>query len=291
MLRMTHLWLPEEMVQRKGIFMKKIACIQMTSTNDVSHNLFAAESLIQEAVDQQAELIVLPEMFAIMGLDQVDKIKYAEKLDQGPIQDFLHQQAAQHGIWLVGGTIPILSPAHENKVFASCLVFNSKGERVAVYNKIHLFDVELKATQEKYVESNTIEPGDKIVVIPTPFGKLGLAVCYDLRFPEMFRSMHQHGVEIIAIPSAFTYTTGSAHWEVLARARAIENLSYVLCACQTGKHTNQRHTFGHSMIVNPWGEILVCLPDHPGIILSEINLDFLHQIRQDFPALMHRKMR
>lgn len=268
----------------------RVACIQMTSTDDVSENLLAAQDLIRQAVEQGAKLIILPEYFALMGLDQVDKVKQREVLGQGAIQDFISAQAAEHSVWIVGGTIPIVVPEDPNKVYSCCMVFNDLGERVAQYNKTHLFDVQLPATQESYTESSTVEPGNEVVVVQTPFGKLGLAVCYDVRFPEMFRLMLEHGVEIIALPTAFTYTTGSAHWDVLVRARAIENLAYVLAACQTGVHTNKRKTYGHSMIVNPWGEVQVCLPENPGVILAEINLAFLQQIRQDFPALEHRKI-
>lgn len=266
----------------------RVACVQMNSSHDVKQNLLSAKKWIQQAAEQGAQLIVLPEMFAIMGLDQIDKVQHRETITHGPIQDFLHQQAKQHGVWLVGGTIPIASPDHD-KVFASSLVFDDQGDNVARYDKMHLFDVMLSATQEIHAESKTTVPGKDIVVISTPFGKLGLGVCYDVRFPEMFRFMHHQGVEIIALPAAFTYTTGSLHWDVLVRARAIENLSYVLAACQTGTHPSGRRTYGHSMIVNPWGEVQSCLPEGEGVIVTEINLEFLHQIREEFPALSHRK--
>jgi predicted amidohydrolase len=268
---------------------QRIAGIQMTSGHDIQENLAIARELIKQAVDEDASLVVLPEMFAIMGLDQLDKIKYKEKIDQGPIQDFLQEQAAKYKIWLVGGTLPIATE-DENKVRATCLVYDDQGNRVARYDKIHLFDVSLNGKQEVYSESTTTEPGDNIVVIQTPFGKLGLAVCYDLRFPEMFRLMHQQGVEIIALPSAFTYTTGAAHWEILVRARAIENLVYVIAACQTGAHNNGRKTFGHSMIVNPWGEIKAILKHGTGVVIAEIHIDYLTQVRKEFPVLMHRRV-
>lgn len=267
----------------------RVACVQMTSTEDISRNLLAAKDLIQEAAEQGAKLIVLPENFALMGLDQADKVKHREEMGRGPIQDFLSRQAADYNVWIVGGTLPIAMPEDKERVFAACLVFDDQGKRIARYDKIHLFDVELRATQENYFESKTTAPGDQIVVVDTPFGKLGLAVCYDVRFPEMFRLMIKHGVEIITLPSAFTYTTGSAHWEVLVRARAIENLSFVLAACQTGVHSNTRKTYGHSMIVNPWGEIQVCLPENPGVVIAELNPDFQRRIREEFPALTHRK--
>ncbi len=266
-----------------------IAAIQMTSSHNVQENLKAAGELIQQAAERGARMAVLPEMFAIMGLDQLDKVKYRETLGGGPIQDFLAEQASKYNMWVVGGTIPIAT-VDDNKVYASCLVFDENGKSVACYNKIHLFDVTLNNKKEVYMESKTTEPGDKVVVIATPFGKIGLAVCYDLRFPEMFRCMHQQGVEIIVLAAAFTYTTGLAHWEILLRARAIENLAYVVAAGQVGTHSSSRKTFGHTMIVNPWGEITRQLPTETGVVMDEINLEYLHQLRQDFPVLHHRRV-
>lgn len=266
----------------------RVACIQMSSSGDISENLLAAHQFIQEAAEEGAKLIVLPEMFALMGIDQKDKIKYRERLGEGPIQEFLSQQAAEFDVWIVGGTLPIQAE-QPDKVYASCFVYNNEGNAVARYDKIHLFDVQLRATKESFLESKTVQPGGQIVVVDTPFGRLGLGICYDVRFPEMFRLMAAQGMDIIALPAAFTYVTGAAHWDVLVRARAIENLSFVLSACQVGMHANQRKTYGHSMIVNPWGEVQVCLPDNPGVVLSEINLEFLRQIREEFPVLSHRR--
>ncbi len=268
----------------------RIASVQMTSTHDVQENLAMAKKLIAEAVAEEARLVVLPEMFAIMGLDQVDKVKHREQPGQGPIQDFLRTEAARHGIWLVGGTIPIAAKHSAEKVRAACLVIDDKGNEVARYDKVHLFDVQLRASQEAYSESRTTEPGDHVVVVPTPFGRLGLAVCYDVRFPELFRRMHAQDVEIIALPTAFTFTTGVAHWDILVKARAIENLAYVVSACQVGTHPSGRKTYGHSMIVNPWGDVKASLPQGVGVIVADINLDYMHQMRQDFPALSHRKL-
>lgn len=268
----------------------RVAGIQMTSGHEMSENLKTAANLIEKAVDEGAKLVVLPEMFAMMGLDQLDKVKYRENIGDGPIQTFLQQAALKHKLWIVGGTIPIATH-DENKVKASCLVFDDQGKQVARYDKIHLFDVEINQKKESYRESMTTEPGDKIVVVPTPFGKLGLAVCYDLRFPEMFRRMHQEGVEIIALPSAFTQTTGAAHWEILVRARAIENLVYIVAAAQSGMHSNTRKTYGHSMIVNPWGEIKSSLAHGQGVVIAEIQLKYLHQLRNEFPALVHRRIK
>lgn len=269
----------------------QFACIQMTSTGDVAENLSVAKKFIQQAAAEKARLVVLPEMFALIAMEPMDKIKMREEFGLGPIQEFLSEQAAQHKIWIVGGTIPIAVSNNKNKARAGCLVFDDKGKCVGRYDKIHLFDASLQAGKEVYSESNIIESGDKIVVVSTPFGKLGLAVCYDVRFPELFREMLSKGVEIIALPSAFTYTTGAAHWNVLVRARAIENLSYIVAGCQTGTHSNGRKTYGHSMLVNPWGEVLASLPEKQGVVVGEIDLDYLHKIRKEFPALLHRKIK
>ncbi len=268
----------------------RIACVQMTSTNEVKDNLSMAKQLISQAVSEGAGLVVLPEMFAMMGLDQTDKVKHREMLGSGLIQDFLHEQAATQRIWIVGGTIPIAIPDNDKKVHATCLVFNDQGAVVARYDKIHLFDVHLRASQESYLESQCIEPGGNIVVVPTPFGRLGLAVCYDVRFPELFRRLSAQEVDFIALPSAFTDTTGAAHWDVLVRARAIENLVYVVAACQTGLHPGGRKTYGHSMIVNPWGEVKASLPREVGVIVADIDLDYIQQIRRDFPVLSHQRI-
>lgn len=267
----------------------RVAGIQMTSTQNVDENLAMAAEYIELAVEEGAGLIVLPEMFAMMGMDQSDKIRIKENVGEGKIQAFLKAQSMRHKVWIVGGTIPIAIPDDPQRARATCLVYNDQGEVAARYDKIHLFDVHLRPSQENYSESNTIEPGDKVVVIPTPFGRLGLAVCYDIRFPELFRQMQAQGVDIIAVPTAFTYTTGLAHWDVLIRARAIENLAYVVTACQTGVHSNGRKTFGHTMIVNPWGEVLSSKDVECGVVVGDVNFDYMEQLRKDFPVLQHRK--
>lgn len=267
----------------------RVACIQMTSTADVTENLSEAKNLIQRASEEGAKLVVLPENFAIMGVDPKDKVKYKEEFGHGPIQDFLKNEAVHYGIWIVGGTIPLASPVNQDKVYASCLVYDNQGQCAGRYDKIHLFDVKIRAAEESHNESNTILPGKDVVVIDTPFGKLGLAVCYDLRFPELFRLMQTMGAEIIALPAAFTQVTGMAHWDILIRARAIENQIYMVAAAQTGEHANHRKTYGHSMIVNPWGEVKASLPVAVGTLAADIDLAFLHQLRGDFPVLQHRK--
>jgi len=269
--------------------MSRVAAIQMASGPNVSANLIEAGRLISRAVDAGAELVTLPENFAIMGMSEQDKVAIREAPGAGPIQEFLAEQADKHRVWLIGGTVPLEASA-PGKVRAACLVFDSRGERVARYDKAHLFDVHLEESNEHYQESQTIEPGDDVVVLDTPFGRLGLAVCYDLRFPELFRRMHQDQVELIALPSAFTAMTGRAHWEPLVRARAIENLSYVIAAAQGGYHVNGRETYGHSMIVDPWGVILDQLPQGSGVVVAEIDRERIANIRRNFPALNHRRI-
>lgn len=269
--------------------MSRVAAIQMASGPNVNANLLEAERLISRAAKAGAKLVVLPENFAIMGMTEYDKVKVRESDGKGPMQNFLADVSARYGIWLVGGTVPMAArdPA---KVNAACLVFNDKGQRVARYDKIHLFDVLLTESGEHYNESATIESGGDVVVIDSPFGRLGLAICYDLRFPELFRRMVQENVEVIVLPSAFTAITGRAHWETLVRARAIENLSYVIASAQGGYHANGRETHGDSMIVDPWGIVQDRLPRGSGVVVSDIDLHRLADIRRSFPALEHRRI-
>lgn len=269
--------------------MAKIAAIQMASGPNVNANLIEAGRLIAMAVDAGANLVVLPENFALMGLSELDKVKVREQDGSGPIQDFLSEQASKHSVWLVGGTIPLVAE-DKGKVRGSCLLINDAGERVARYDKIHLFDVNLPQSGENYNESETIESGNNVIVVDTPFGRLGLAVCYDLRFPELFRKMVDQGAQIIALPSAFTAITGNAHWEVLVRARAIENLCYMVASAQGGYHVSGRETFGDSMIVNPWGAVVDRLEHGSGFVIAEPDLDYLESTRRNFPVLEHRKM-
>ena len=268
--------------------MSKVAAIQMASGPNVKANLAEAEKLIKIAVQQQAELVVLPENFAIMGTSETDNVKVAETFGSGLLQDYLRDQAINNNIWLVGGTIPILSK-ESGKVFATCLLYNPQGEVVTRYDKIHLFDVTIEATNESYTESETIVPGDQIVVVDTPFGRLGLAICYDLRFPELFRAMVEQGMEICALPSAFTSLTGKVHWESLLRARSIENLSFIIAADQGGYHVGGRETHGDSMIVDPWGLVLNRLPHGTGVVVANIDIEKLEHTRKMFPALKHKR--
>ena len=263
----------------------RVAAIQMASGPNVAANLSEAERLIALAAGQGAKLVALPEYFAIMGMKDTDKLAVMEKDGKGPIQTFLAGQARRHNIWLVGGSIPLACDTPD-KVRNSCLVYDNHGKRVARYDKIHLFGFNLGT--EHYQEEKTIEAGDRIVVIDSPFGRIGLSICYDLRFPELYRAMQ--GVDIIIIPSAFTATTGKAHFETLVRARAIENLAYVIAPAQGGYHLSGRETHGDSMIVDPWGVVLDHLPRGSGIVVATINPAYQTHLRTSLPALNHRTL-
>lgn len=268
--------------------MTLVAAIQMTSDFRVAENLAQAAALLAEAAQAGARMAVLPENFAIMARKDAERLAVAEVEGDGPIQDFLSTTARANRLWLVGGTIPL--QATGRKVRAACLLYDDRGERVARYDKIHLFDVKL-GNGERYYESNGIEAGVTPVVVDTPMGRLGLTVCYDIRFPELYRQLLDAGAEIFAIPSAFTAYTGRAHWETLVRARAIENLVYVVAAAQTGRHPNGRETYGDSMIVNPWGEVLARRPQGSGIVTAACDLQKLKALRAQLPSIEHRKIR
>lgn len=271
--------------------MSKVAAVQMASGPNVDANLHEAGRLIEQAVDAGAGLIVLPENFAIMGITEEDKVAVREVEGNGPIQKFLSEQARHHDVWLVGGTVPLECP-DPKKIYAACMLYDNNGKRVERYDKIHLFDVELVDTGESYNESETIEYGNSgIKVADSPFGKIGLAVCYDLRFPELFRGLLDLGAEIVVLPAAFTAATGQAHWESLLRARAIENVVYVIASAQGGYHINGRATFGDSMIVDPWGTILSRIKHGSGIAVADINLQYLKSRRKTFPCIRHRRLK
>lgn len=261
----------------------KVAAIQMASSPSVRSNLTETKRLVENAAKAGTNLIVLPEYFCIMGIDDADKVTVKEKPNQGPIQTFLAKLAKQCKVWVIAGSVPLESN-DPNKIRNSCLVYNDKGEQVARYDKIHLFGLDLNS--EHYHEENTIEPGDEVVTVDTPFGKVGLSLCYDLRFPELYRAMGN--VDIIVVPAAFTETTGKAHWETLVRARAIENQCYVIASAQGGYHLSGRETHGNSMIVDPWGVILDRLPRGSGVVSANINLQYIESIRSNLPALKHK---
>jgi deaminated glutathione amidase len=269
--------------------MSKVAAIQMASGPNIQANLDQAKRLIEDAAKQGAGLVVLPENFALMAMSEPERVKQAEVLGKGVIQKFLAAQAKKHGIWLVGGTIP-LQGEETGKSLAASLLFNDKGEQVAHYDKIHMFDVLIKDSGEKYNESQTTEAGNEIIVVDSPFGKIGMAVCYDLRFPELFRNLADKGMDICVLPSAFTAITGKAHWEPLLRARAIENQCYLIAAAQGGFHINGRETHGNSMIVDPWGTVLNRIQSGNGVVVADIDMNFLRKTRKNFPALKHRRI-
>lgn len=269
--------------------MTKVAAIQMASGPNMSANLLEAEKLLARAAEEDARLVVLPENFAFMGGEEVDKLALAEDEGEGTIQTFLAQQAKKHDIFLVGGTIS-LKCDDPDKVRSACLLYNNEGEPLGRYDKMHLFDVRIPESQEQYVESGAIQAGDHPVCFATPFGRIALSVCYDLRFPEYFRSCLDTGMDIIVVPSAFTAQTGRAHWEILLRARAIENLSFVIAAAQGGFHVGGRETWGHSMIIDPWGNVLNSLAKGPGVVTAEISQEYLENTRKAFPVLEHRRI-
>lgn len=265
--------------------MDKVAVIQMISSDSVEKNLSVVQELVTAASHAGAKLIVLPENFAFMGQEQ-QKLTIAEHYQQGPIQDFLANLAMKCQCWIVAGTLPLLCK-HPEKVTASSLVFDSQGQVVARYDKIHLFDVRV-SVQEAHHESRMTQPGKNIVAVDTPVGRIGLSVCYDVRFPELYRELVKQGADILVVPAAFTAVTGAAHWEILLRARAIENLSYVLAAAQGGLHANGRTTFGHSMIIDHWGTVLASRDNGVGVVTAAIDLEKMMHLRQQFPALQHR---
>jgi nitrilase len=266
----------------------RLATIQMTSTADVASNLVQARMHLETAARQGAKLAVLPENFAFMAADESARVRIAEADGSGPIQDFLARAARECGLWIVGGTIPLASE-ESGRPYAACCVWDDEGRRVGRYDKIHLFDVRVPDSTEAYRESKRTTAGSTPLVLTTPFGRLGVAVCYDLRFPELFRSMLDCEVDVIALPAAFTQRTGQAHWHTLIKARAIENLCYMVAAAQTGEHPGGRLTYGHSMIVGPWGEVLAEAPVAPGAVSATIDLDYLQRLRSQFPALSHRR--
>jgi nitrilase len=269
--------------------MTRVAAVQMTSTADVGRNLAVAGRLLVDARERGALVAALPENFAFMGHDEADKLAIAEAEGEGPIQAEIARLARELGLWIVAGTVPLRVPGEE-RVAAACLVYDAGGQRVARYDKIHLFDVAIPGREERYRESASVRPGEVPVCVDTPAGRLGLAVCYDLRFPELFRRLVDLGAEWFCLPSAFTAPTGRAHWETLLRARAIENLCHLAAPAQSGFHENGRETYGDSMIVDCWGRVLARLPRGRGVVVAEIDLVRQREVRQNFPSLDHRRL-
>ncbi len=265
--------------------MTKVAAVQMISAPTIPENLVAARRLITQAAEQGAELVLLPEYWAALEARDADKISHAEQPDNGPIQSFMSGIAREHGIWLLGGTLSLASSI-PGKVLNTMMVYNPQGERIARYDKIHLFSY--SEGSASYGVSRAITPGSDVITFDAPFGKVGLSVCYDLRFPELYRAMGS--CALIVMPAAFVYTTGKAHWDILLRARAIENQCYLLASGQGGRHPTGRRTYGHSMLINPWGEVVDVLPEGEGIVIGDIDVDNMMEIRERLPALKHRKL-
>jgi predicted amidohydrolase len=267
----------------------RVAALQMTSGPEVAANLAQAGALLEEAARRGARLAALPENFSFMGLKDADKRAVAETEGAGPVQDFLTAAARRLKLWIVAGTTPLKSGA-DGRVAAASLVYDADGARVARYDKIHLFDVDIPGRAETYRESANVAPGSRPAVVDTPVGRLGLSVCYDVRFPELYRHLSGAGAQLLSIPSAFTAPTGRAHWETLLRARAIENLCYVIAPAQSGIHPSGRETYGDSMIVDYWGRVLQRLPRGSGCAVAEVDLARQASVRESFPALRHRTL-
>ena len=266
------------------------AAIQLASVADRDANLAAAGRLLRQAAAAGVALAVLPENFSFMGVKERDKLAIAEPDGKGPIQDFLAATARELKLWIVAGTVPLQVPGDTDKVYAACLVYDAQGRRAARYDKIHLFDVEVPGG-ERYRESATIAPGPITpVVVQTPIGRLGLSVCYDLRFPELYRALAAQGAEALCVPASFTARTGQAHWESLLRARAIENQCFLIAPGQHGINPGGRATHGHSLILDPWGEILAQEAEGDGVVAAPLARQRLEQVRSSFPALTHRRM-
>ena len=263
----------------------KIAALQMVSSARPEENLNVARSLLVKARDAGAELALLPEYFSTMGLHEHDKLAHAETFGTGMAQDFLARSAQDLGLWVVGGSVPLRS-ADSQRVRNSSLVYSPQGLCAARYDKLHLF--RYQDGTRSLDESRTMVPGNALVAAQTDLGRVGLTICYDLRFPELVRAMGP--VDLLLVPSAFTETTGRAHWEVLLRARAIENQCYVLAAAQGGVHTNGRQTHGHSMLVDPWGDVVACLPSGPGLVMGEMDLERLASVRKAIPTHQHQRL-
>jgi deaminated glutathione amidase len=267
--------------------MPRVAVLQMCSGPRVEANLEVTASLLEAAAAAGACLAVLPENFSFLGATEADKLAVAEPPGEGPVQQFLADRAQTLGLWIVGGTLPVLE-AGEARPRAASILFDDQGRAVARYDKLHLFDVQVPGSDEGYRESAGIAPGAGAVLAATPAGRLGMAVCYDVRFPELFRSMSDAGLETISLPAAFTVPTGRAHWELLVRARALDNLSFVLAAAQWGEHEGGRRTWGDSMIVDYWGQVLARRREGVGVVVADLDLEAQRDARRRFPLLMHR---
>ena len=264
----------------------KVAAIQMVSSTDAAANVETAQRLVREAAQAGAMLVVLPEYFCLMGRHDRDKLAIAEAPDDGPIQQMLADAAHEHGIWLIGGTLPIRTDDPDRVLNANC-VYGPDGSQLLRYDKIHLFKYD--NGRERYDEGNAIRAGTATMAFDAGAWRVGLSVCYDLRFPELYRELMHPPCDLLSVPAAFTYTTGMAHWELLLRARAVENQCYVIAAAQGGTHENGRRTWGHSMVIDPWGQVLAVQPEGEGVVLAELDLERIVAVRTQLPALEHRR--
>jgi nitrilase len=264
-----------------------VAALQMVSTPDVARNLDSASRLMERAAAAGVRLVALPEYFCLLGRSDRDKLAIAEADGDGPIQAHLAAAARRLGLWVIGGTLPLRSDEPE-RVRNTCLVWGPDGERVARYDKIHLFAFD--NGRERYDEGRVLQAGSEPVSFDADGWRVGLSVCYDLRFPELYRALMHPPCDLIVVPSAFTYTTGAAHWELLLRARAVENQCYVLAPAQGGTHENGRRTWGHSLLADPWGELLACQPEGEAVVAGEMTRERITQVRQQLPALAHRRL-
>jgi len=269
----------------------RVAAIQMNSGADVGANLKLAGELLAAAAADDCMLAVLPENFALMPQRGRDKADIAEPPGDGPVQTFLAETSRNLGMWIIGGSMPLVSPEIDSgRVYGACPVYNSSGEQQAIYRKIHLFDVDLVDEQESYRESRSMIAGDSVTSVDTPCGRVGLTICYDLRFPELYRQLVDDGATLFTVPAAFTAATGEAHWHILLRARAIENLAYVVAPGQYGEHPDRRSTYGHSLIIDPWGRVLAEATDGNCHVTADIDPQLPAKLRSEFPALQNRRL-
>jgi len=267
----------------------RVAAIQMNSGADLASNLQLADRLLGDAAADNCDMAVLPENFALMPERSRDKVAIAEVPGDGPVQSFLADAATRYKLWIVAGSMPLKSPEPE-RVFGACPVYDAAGRQLGIYRKIHLFDVKLPDCEESYQESWSMYPGDDVVAVDTPAGRLGLTICYDLRFPELYRRLVEDGATLFTVPAAFTRTTGEAHWHSLLRARAIENLAYVIAPGQYGEHALGRQTYGHSVIIDPWGKVLAEQGAGDCHVAADIDPDLPARLRSEFPALANRRL-
>ncbi|MCH8301199.1 MAG: carbon-nitrogen hydrolase family protein [Proteobacteria bacterium] len=269
--------------------MVRAAAIQMNSGADVQQNLQTIDNLLAAATSRGVSIAFLPENLAIMGARDEDKLAHAEDPGSGPIQEYLADAARRYKLWVVAGSVPLKSP-QDGKCYGASIVYDNDGRASPIYRKRHLFDVDLPGRDERYRESATMDFGNDFVVVPSPLGQLGLSICYDLRFPEHYRRLVDDGATVFSIPAAFTVETGKAHWHSLLRARAIENLAYVIAAGQHGSHPSGRTTFGHSVIIDPWGQVIAELESGDGIVDADIDTALPGKLRAEFPVLEHRRI-